>query len=265
MKRLILKICNYLILLIFLSGCAYAESQQDKPEKNPSPDTQVVEKEPVASIGSKPGSQEKKKAEKKAARSKQRKGIEKIKSVLSRYRQTSGVSMSLKKTVYLALMETEKTSSGKAILSKGRFRLELEKPDKSLLVMSPETLWIENEFNGDIQVSKVSMSSQQRKRGLIGIFFDQTSIWDGYRLIKAKTDSGVTKYTLKPLKTNKTPEAEKVEIDIHKKKKKVVALTYWDELENKTTFEFKKVKFSQKFNDKEFRYTPPKGVEVTEY
>jgi outer membrane lipoprotein-sorting protein len=39
---------------------------------------------------------------------------------------------------------------------------------------------------------------------------------------------------------------------------------YLDELENEISYKFSEQKFDQKMSSKKFKYTPPKGVLVTE-
>ncbi|MDC0980094.1 outer-membrane lipoprotein carrier protein LolA [Bdellovibrionales bacterium] len=241
MKVPSLYVYNYLFFLLFAIGCVHSVRGASESRELSGKSSQ--QKPPV----------------------KKSQGIAHIKEVMGKYRLSSGVSMSLRKRVYLALMEDEKTVEGQALLSKGRLRLELKRPDHSLLVISPETLWIESRFNGDIQVSKVSMSGKNRRKGLIGIFFDQESIWDGYRLVGVKTKKNSVEYVLKPTKKNRRPEAKKIKISIDRKAGVVDALTYWDDLDNRTAFLFKDVKFDIKPTADKFKYVPPKGVDVTEY
>lgn len=264
MKKFGLMFIQLNFVLSFSVGCAAAAPQsEEKTTVAESSEKEGSLEKPVEEKGSK----EIQKEEKVPAKivQKQQKAIGKIKEVLKKYRKSRGVTMDLTKKVYLALMDSEKQIKGKAFLSKGKFRLEQSEPEKSLMVMSPEVLWIENSFNGDIQISKVAMNGRARKKGLIGIFFDKTNIWDGYQIVKAKTRDEQKEYVLKPLKTNKEPEAQKVLVIIDMNKKQLQELTYWDELENKTTFSFENVKFGVALESNKFKYTPPKGAQVTEY
>src|SRR6185437_9749016 len=82
----------------------------------------------------------------------------KIKGILKRYQQASAVKVELKKSVKLALLDEEKNSDGELLLSKGRMRLEITKPDPSTVIVNKNLIWIisptTEELGGKTQVMK---------------------------------------------------------------------------------------------------------------
>ena len=197
--------------------------------------------------------------------SKKQKGMDRIKDVLNRYRINSGITMVLKKNVYLSLLDETKKYLGTMRLSKGRLVIEINKPTISKIFVNGTNIWLENRLGKNIQVSKILSKNQMNSKGLIGLFFAKSSLWEGYQLVKATTKDRATRYTVIPKPNNKKAEAKKVEVVIVKSQKEILELSYWDELDNKTSFLFSNSKFNRKLKSSLFEYVPPANAEITSY
>ena len=260
MKKILVKSSIYIVSVALLLGCVSAVHGEisSKAKKTQKLDSVVLKRpsKKKSSVGA---------SNKKPLNRRREKGMERLKEILGNYRKSSGILMELKKEVYISLMEETKSYDGQLLLSKGRLKLEIVKPEKSLLIVDGNTIWLESQFDKNIQVSKLSTTGKDRKKGLIGLFFGETSIWDGYRLIKAQTKKNLTQYTMVPKTNNKKPEAEKIIVEIDKNKKFVTNLSYWDELENRTMYQFSKIDFKVEVKKDTFKYIPPKDAQITNY
>jgi len=192
-----------------------------------------------------------------------------LQNVDIKYGKAKSLQMKVNKKVFYAAMETEKNFSGNLFASKGNIRLEFLVPARSIMLVNKTEIWAVSFPSGEeaknpgkpevIHIASKKGKTQQAISALLG----------GDDLLKTfsilgKTDEKGKKvrYRLKP--KSKIDEIEKIEIVVDKKREIISLVEYWDEIENKTTYELTEVTFNKKLSDKLFTYTPPVGVKVEE-
>jgi outer membrane lipoprotein-sorting protein len=196
--------------------------------------------------------------------------IEQIKKTISRYQEVEAVEIIIKKIVTLSLLGETTESYGQLWFSKGNMRLQIDKPEPSLIVMAKNVIWVETptpkELGGRTQVLKIKSKelNKQSKAPLAALFSD-TKTWDQLKVVKQSAKENLTNIELKPLKPELFGDIVAVKLLIDTKKNELNMLAYNDELDNETSYYFSKTDFSAKKLGKNFAYTPPKGAEVTEY
>lgn len=192
--------------------------------------------------------------------------VKDLKSALSRY-QKSSVKASIEKNVKMTVLEKTEKSEGDLYFSKGKFRLEMKDPATTTIVQDGTTLWIASklvDFGGNWQVSKTKSRSLKKSQALMGLLFDEKGVWKDFEVANENTDKDGTTWTLKPKKSANT-EISKLLIRINPADKNIIEISYWDNLENETSYTFKSQKFGATIPSSKFSYKPPKGAEVTEF
>lgn len=188
--------------------------------------------------------------------------------MIQRYKSETPVKVKIRKRVQSPYLVKEKVSSGELKLDKGIFRLDLEKPDNSTMVLDGKNIWLETrldpEMGGQVQVSKFAMNDTRRANAVFAILFDDRDINEGFELVYIdRTDGEAKRFEYEP----KTPASDykKIAIVISKKKNQLVSFSYEDELENKVIYDFGKTEFKAKVKKWQLEYTPPKGVKPSEF
>lgn len=179
------------------------------------------------------------------------------------------VSMQVKKKVSSEFMMRPKESEGTLYFSKGKIRLSIDKPDPSLLILNGEDIWLEEkqpeEFGGNIQVSHYKSSKAEKDSALLALLFGKSQLWNELELSDKKIDDKVTNYTLKPKDKSRLNITElKIVLD-EGQTHRLQAVSFSDDLNNFTEYEFSKIKTQKSAKSKLFKYTPPKGAEVTKF
>ncbi len=190
-----------------------------------------------------------------------------LKALEERYSETPLIAMNLQKTVKLALLGREKTVKGQLHLGKGRLRMELEPPEKSLVIADGEDLWVVTyppkgfEDMSTVEVLKASLSSDKAKaHGLIQLL-TKGGLFEHFRVTGRQVDGEEITFFLSPLKTN--ADFQRAQIWVHPRRGLIQKIKYWDHLNNETTYAFDDIKKSDSVDPKLFAYTPPKNVKVT--
>lgn len=180
----------------------------------------------------------------------------------------SSVQMEVKKKVKMNLLGKLRQTEGKLWLSKGRLRLEMKEPEKALFVVDEKFLWIVN-FppkgfeEATIQVIQTKLSSKRaRSQGLIQML-TQGGFFKYFNAVSAVKNKRGFVFFLQPLKTNL--EFKRAQMSIDSKGQRIESFSYWDNLDNETTFHFNNVVFGKKIDLKKFSYSPPKGAEIVVY
>ena len=190
-----------------------------------------------------------------------------IRRIDTAYQNAKTVSMDIKKSLKSQLIDSQSNSSGKVMFSKGRMRMEMSEPDKSLVVIDKKHIWVVNypsgEFkNSALQVIKAEISSKKgRSQNFLGLL-TQGGVLKYFNvsgLMKVSDEERI--FFLQP--NDATVEFKRAQMILNPKTKLITGLRYWDELDNETMFEFSKVKFNQKLDEKIFIYKPPEGADVT--
>lgn len=246
------------------------KNEEKEPEKKP--EKKVSKKEPKSKgkKASQRKTQGKKAAEKKEkSKNKEEKTeITMIKKVVSKYQKSRAVGMKVEKKLHLALMGEDKIGQGKLWYSKGRLKMEIAKPEDSLLVLNDDVIWVVSkmpeEFGGTIQVTKMKSAELKKSNALLAVLFGDEKVWDRFSMISSNKKKNILTVELEPLKGAELADVVKVRVQVDSKRKQITEIAYWDELENITQYKFTKIKFGLKLSKKHFSYKPPSGAEVTE-
>jgi outer membrane lipoprotein-sorting protein len=199
----------------------------------------------------------------------QKEDVALIKSIDESYKNAKSISMDLKKILTVQLLDKVSKTSGKVLFSKGRMRMEMDAPDKSLVVIDKKHIWVVNypsaEFkNSAIQVIQAEVSTKKgRSQNFLGLL-TQGGILKYFNVSGVlKTSDEEEVFFLQP--NEATVEFKRAQMVIHPKTKKILSLKYWDELDNETGYEFSNVQFNQRLDDKSFVYHPPKNADITHF
>lgn len=257
-----------LISILWIVACAKTHAQSDSVDLSPPPlkkDQSPKKAPPKKSV--------KTKAQRKTRTPSKKTPIGSVKNMVARYRSSTGVKMKVNKTLTMGLLQKEKKSEGELFFSKGRLRLDLDKPDKSLLILNGKDIWVVNELpeelaqgkKSPIQVTKIkSQSKKRQKSAILAFLFENLEIWDHFKTLKAIRGRGRMGITLKPLPKAGLDQVLKLHLVLDTKKNELVAFEFWDELENHTRFKFSQIRFVKSVRGSQFKYRPPKGADVTE-
>ena len=146
--------------------------------------------------------------------------------------------------------------------------MELQEPDKSLVVLDKKTIWVVNypaaEFkSAKLQVIKANVdSSKGRAQSFIGLLARGRLLKEFY-VVGVHDDSKTTKtYFLQP--RNASDDFKRAEVTINAENQ-IEKLLYWDNVDNETQMQFSKITLNKKVSDGMFRYSPPSDADVTVY
>ncbi len=197
-------------------------------------------------------------------------GLDLVKAVIGRYQKPEAIHSIIKKDVVFGLLEETKTSEGQLTYSKGRLRLEIERPEASLIVMNKDVIWVvtptSKELGGKTQVLKISSKElSKQSKAPLAVLLSQKKAWDNFKIKKQSEKNGIQTVVLVPVKPDTMGEIVSIEMVFKKTDQDLKSLSYKDELDNETKFTFLKTDFNAAVQDKVFSYKPPKGAEVTEY
>lgn len=165
------------------------------------------------------------------------------------------------------ILGTHKTSQGQLYYLKGRMRLEIASPDKSMLLVDGKHIWFENQIdenNKKINVSKTSMSRLSKAHTVVAALFDAKKALKHFKITDNKTKADLLVVELKPIKSEAS-EIIRLEMQIVAKTIKLKQVTYWDDRENEVRFSIGKVEKLNGDAEKLFAYSPPKGAEIVEF
>jgi chaperone LolA len=191
-----------------------------------------------------------------------------IKASDHKYQKEHGIHIKIKKIITLGMLGSTKESEGEVWLSKGKLRLEINKPEVSKIIADTNYLWIESPApegfeDTKTQVLKASLKSTQAKaQGLIQLL-TQGGVLKYFKVSGVKKEKENTLFFLQPI--NSAIEFKRAQIDIDNNSKVMNELKYWDQMDNETSYRFLKTDFNETINDKKFEYTPPANAEVIAY
>jgi outer membrane lipoprotein-sorting protein len=186
------------------------------------------------------------------------------------YTRAANISMSVQKKLKLGLLNQERSSNGRLQISGGRLRLELEGAEKSLLVVGSKKFWAVSypgsEFkNANIHVltGEVSARTTNANQNLATLI-TRGGLSRNFTPTGVKTlDDGQIAFYLSPKASN---ELKRALVTVSKDGKQITSLTYWDDRDNETKFEFSAVVFSsKKLPEQVFKFDSPAGAEIMTY
>lgn len=192
-----------------------------------------------------------------------------IQELDQKYQKSKHIQMKIKKTIKLSLLGTEKSSEGKLQLSQGKMRLELEAPEKSLVVIDAKNIWIvkypesnsKSKFNKE-QIIKAPVGSKKaQEQSFVGLL-TKGGLLKYFSVSGTQGPNEDKTIFLQPKKEHTEFKRAQMKIDLDSKK--IKKIKYWDELDNETSFEFSDITFNESVNIKDFQYQPNKQSEVVE-
>lgn len=232
-----------IVIFCLLLGCGHSQAKKTGSDR-------------VAS-----SSEDKKKPEKtKASQASQpQKKDQAVMQLIAKYKEQTPVEVKIRKRVLSPYLMKEKVSEGVLKIGKGIFRLDLEKPDHSIMVLDGKNIWLESRMGAEIQVSKFLLNETRRANAIFAVLFDSNGLVKGFRLSKVnKKPDGSKEFIYKPQK--KAIDYTEISIQILPKEEKLLSFSYQDELENVVVYDFGKTNFKSKIGRWQLEYTPPKGV-----
>ncbi len=189
-----------------------------------------------------------------------------LSETIAHYSSAKGLHIELEKKVKLAVLDRETAQQGRAMLSLGRLRLEFDEPNRALVIVNKNDLWFvtypPQDLGGDVQVGHAKRNSSKQPPVLYNLLAGRDPAKD-FTVSATQAAGEHTRYELQAKLAN--PDMKKMTIEIDAKKKEISALTYWDELENQTSYTFTKSDFSPQLEAKLFQYILPKNIKATEY
>ena len=192
-----------------------------------------------------------------------------IKSILNKYQKTSAVKMKVEKAVHLALLDENKNGEGHLMFSKGRLKMVIDEPENSLLLVDGKSVWVVTPLSenpvGPVQVTKMKAAQIKKANALLAVLFGDGAIWNQLEVIKSLKEGPSLLVELKPKVLGQPPEVAKVKIILLPEKGEISEITYWDELDNETSYKFSEIQLNAKVSAREFTYVPPKDAEVSEF
>lgn len=182
--------------------------------------------------------------------------------------QKQSMKMLVTKTVKQALLEQERTAQGKAWISKGRLRLELEGAEKSLLVMNKKSLWAVTFPDADFKDAPVSVitgsmeSRKGRSQSALGVLA-HGGFLKVFTPTGSKSDAMTVTFELLP-KSDQS-DFTRAEVKVSGDGSTLLELKYWDGVQNETRFAFSDIKVEKSMDEKLFSYSPPKGANIERF
>ncbi len=204
----------------------------------------------------------------KKASSKVKTELRNLSQVFEDLQSAASVSMKVKKKITSPWLNSPKEATGTLDFSKGKIRMKINDPHPSLLVLSGKDIWLEEkqpeDMGGKVQVSHFKAQQARKSSALLALLFGESEIWNELQLINKKSVGGDLTFNLKP-KDQKRLEVKDLKITISEEENQLKAVSFSDELENVTEYDFTSIKKSQRSKSELFKYNPPKGAEVTNF
>ncbi len=192
-----------------------------------------------------------------------------IRGIDDAYQKAKTLTMDLKKSLKSQLIDSQNDSSGRVMFSKGRMRMEMDAPDKSLIVIDKKHIWVLNYPSGEFknsapQVIKADISSKKGRSQNFLSLLTQGGVLKYFNvsgLMKVSDTERI--FFLQP--NDATVEFKRAQMVLNPKTKLITGLRYWDELDNETMYEFSKVKFNKALKENNFTFKVPEGADVTTF
>ncbi|MBK9040807.1 MAG: outer membrane lipoprotein carrier protein LolA [Bdellovibrionales bacterium] len=195
--------------------------------------------------------------------------INDIKAVVGKYKDAQAVGMKVEKKIHLALLDETKLGKGRLWFSKGRLKVQIDKPEGSLLVVDNHTVWLESRLTDDplslVQVTKMKASQIRKSNALLAILFGDEAVWSKFEIVTSHRQNGNLHLELRPQPGAKLLDVTKIKIVVKESLSEIAEITYWDELENETSYKFSDVDFDVSLSAKDFKYSPPPDAEISEF
>jgi outer membrane lipoprotein carrier protein len=183
-----------------------------------------------------------------------------LEKVLTAYRSAKALQANVTKTVDQETLGTSTKSEGQFYFSKGKLRLEMNEPEKTLLVYDGKTVWFESRVDEEhIVVTKIKSKDLTKGNSLLAGLFDKKNVLQSFKLKSSKKDGKGEAFHFDA----KDKKADVQKLDILLKGKDLKTISYKDSVENRVTLDFSNMK-KGKVNTDKFTYKAPKHAEVQE-
>lgn len=137
----------------------------------------------------------------------------------------------------------------------GRFRWAYEKPYAQLLVCDGKRIWV---YDPDLEQVTVRSASQALAGSPAELLAQRAALTDAFIVTAGEATHGEQHVELTP----KDPQSDFRSVALDLKDGAPVRMVFHDQLGNATEVAFTNVKTNVKIPDKQFKFTPPKGVAV---
>ncbi len=195
-----------------------------------------------------------------------------LKAVEEKYKTAAFVTIELQKEVTQELLERTKNYKGElSLASQGRLKLEINEPQKSMLLVNAKNVWMVDypidDTQNKVQILRSDKPEKLKSQGLIALLIGRKSITDIFEIQdagdeKGNKDSHELIYKLAPKKNNL--DVQTIELHIDSEKQLFTKIIYWDELGNKTSYTFTNHTFSDKSPKGFFEFKKPKNSSITD-
>lgn len=178
--------------------------------------------------------------------------------VLSSYVKSSGLKILLLKKENSILFETKSQSKAYLYIKHKKLKLDYLPPKKLHIFFNKKDLWVVSK-NFIKYTDKKAVWSQIPLVQLFSLNLDLKN----YFSIRWKEDKlNIRTYTLKARLSDLREKIKKFKIIINKKTKKVLKISYQDDLENTIEYQFLKTQFNQKLKNSFFNFKPKKKSKI---
>jgi outer membrane lipoprotein-sorting protein len=187
--------------------------------------------------------------------------VREISKVLTNYREAKSIKAKVQKTVVQETVGTSMKSPGDFYFSKGKMRLEMMEPERTILVYDGKTVWYESRIDDEhVVVTKIRANGLRKSDSLLAALFYNKNVLENFKLKTSVTDQSKKVFTFEA-KDKKKSDVQSLEIAL--KDKDIQRISYKDQIENRVTLEFSDVERGS-VSAAKFAYKPPKNAEITE-
>lgn len=189
-----------------------------------------------------------------------------LNDVEKHYRDAQSVKMDVTKTLKLSLLDQEKKSEGTIKIKKGGLlRWESMAPTHTLVLADGKYIWLVDYAQGEDEKPNIIKATNPKKtqpHQVVAFLLGQGKISSDFIVTEEKSlDPHNTKLELKP--KSEEDEVKWLTLVVDKDKKEIEKLSFQDSVGNITELDFKNVQFDTEMNKAVFKYSPPKGAEIT--
>lgn len=150
------------------------------------------------------------------------------------------------------------SSSGKLALSRpGRFRWSYEKPYSQLMVCDGKKIWL---YDPDLAQVTVRSAEQALNGTPAALLSQKAMLSEAYTLQDGGSEAGASIVRLLP----KSADGDFRSIELWLAAGVPQRMRFHDQLGGRTDIRFSAIKSNPKLDEAQFRFTPPKGVEVVD-
>ncbi len=183
---------------------------------------------------------------------------------LDKLKSAPFITLDVSKKVISELMGSETDSPGKIYLAGDRFRWDSEGKESSSLIYDGSYLWTIQQppkgFKMPPQITKTKMGPNSENQLLLKSLL-HNKVENQFKVTKTKKEKNGTRFYLKPTEKNQLTHS----LELFIMKDNVVSeISYQDEIDNKITVTINKITKAKKIPNNLFKFSPPKGSQVSE-